>query len=96
MSDCIEWTGSKDRNGYGKQKRYNRTHYVHRIAWADWNDTEYDNIPTGMCVCHTCDNPSCYNVEHLFLATHAENMADKANKGRAYNGTTIKGRDGNR
>jgi hypothetical protein len=30
-------------------------------------------------------------VEHLFLATHAENMADKANKGRAYNGTQLRG-----
>ena len=33
-------------------------------------------------VLHTCDNPACININHLFLGTAADNTADMIAKGR--------------
>jgi HNH endonuclease len=45
-------------------------------------------IPEGLVVCHRCDNPSCIAIDHLFVGTQQENIADMWRKGRARWGLT--------
>lgn len=77
---CWEWQATRIVGGYGMLRGPNRTNVLaHRFSFANKNGP----IPTGMIVCHKCDNPPCVNPEHLFLATHRENMKDMEKKGRA-------------
>lgn len=54
-----------------------------RIAWTLWRGP----IPEGLCVLHRCDNPPCFNPDHLFLGSQAENVVDRDEKGRGAHGS---------
>lgn len=82
---CWEWTGSRNRDGYGSLTVEGRSHGAHRVAWSLANG----EIPAGLMVCHSCDNPPCCNPDHLWLGTSADNQRDAAAKGRSRTGRQI-------
>ncbi len=92
--DCFEFTGNKNKQGYGlisyniiPGKRTSMS--AHRFIY--WQHTQEDI--TDKVVMHTCDNPSCINIDHLRLGTHQDNAKDMWTKGRAnYNPAGTKGR----
>lgn len=83
---CWTWTAATYRKGYGHFQRLIdgkwRMYKAHRYSYEVYKG----KIPSGMLVCHSCDNPTCVNPNHLFLGTQKDNMIDMLSKNRKVRG----------
>ena len=84
---CWEWVGGKT-NGYGSFRLPDVCEgakiLAHRASWVVFKGKA---ISDGLFVCHHCDNPKCFNPDHLFLGTQMDNIQDCKEKGRLITGT---------
>lgn len=81
---CWNWTAGLTSRGYGKIKFGGKTYAVHRLAAILWCGLDPES---RLQACHSCDNPRCFNPEHLFPGTNLENVQDMMAKGRHHFGS---------
>lgn len=83
-TECWQWKGCLTK-GYGTYNSGNGKNLrANRAAWF----FTFGEIPKGLHVLHKCDNSKCCNPNHLFLGTHADNVADMISKKRNAFGDT--------
>ena len=76
---CWLCIGRLNKNSYGVIIVNGKQWMAHRLSYAVFKG----EIPDGMFVCHSCDNPSCVNPDHLWLGSATDNFRDSESKGRA-------------
>ena len=78
--ECWIWMGAKHKSGYGNFKLDNKKIVKsHRYSFL----ITHGQLDESLYVCHSCDNPSCVNPNHLWQGTAKENNKDCRDKNRA-------------
>ncbi len=68
--DCWNYTGGKDRDGYGRTCINGRRGRAHRMV----DEALVGPIPEGVVIDHLCRNRSCLNPDHMEPVTNSENV----------------------
>lgn len=80
---CLEWAGTVNQRGRAVVRIAGKHKFVARLVM----ERELSRpLLRQEYVCHRCDNAKCIEVSHLFIGSHADNMADMVAKGRQARG----------
>ena len=85
-SGCHVWLGSVDRYGYPKMSLGVQQRAL-RVSRLVLSKKVGRSLSSSELACHSCDNTLCVNEQHLFLGSHADNVADKVAKNRQAKGS---------
>lgn len=88
MDECREWDGARTEAGYGVVRLGNRNEYVHRLSLIVKLGRP---LRPGKFVCHTCDNPPCYEPNHLYEGDAQSNAHDITTRDRRSYATQARG-----
>ena len=86
-SGCWEWTGYTINTGYGQANYAGRRWSVHRLIIYILKPSEYKY---DMLYLHKCNNRKCFNPDHLYSGTKADNSQDTVLSGNFKNQNTEK------
>lgn len=67
---CWEWSGFRQRQGYGVLMVGGISRVAHRVSYTHFRG----QIPQGLVLDHLCRNTSCVNPWHLEAVTIGENV----------------------
>lgn len=80
-TNCWNWQGYVEPNGYGHSTYKNKTIRAHRLSYFLFKD----NTNPSLVICHSCDNRKCVNPDHLREDTRKSNSIDMVNSGNQMN-----------
>lgn len=78
MTPCIEYPNKPGSSGYSQIYKDGKHWTAHRYFYTQ----AHGPIPSGLLVCHKCDNKLCVNLDHLYLGTHSDNALDAYQRNR--------------
>lgn len=77
---CLEVSGFRDRQGYGRVGAGEHKRLAHRLVMTVLSGVPYVDAPAPV-VRHLCNNAPCVNPLHLRFGTRSENARDSVEAG---------------
>jgi hypothetical protein len=78
-NSCWIWQGYTNRQGYGTFRDCGKKTRAHVYSYKHYKG----DVPKGLNVLHSYDNPSCVNPDHLWLGSVKNNSDDMTAKCRS-------------